>query len=149
MAIETILGGALGGILRLAPEVLNYLDRKNLRKHELAMADKHQATEQVKTDGEFAVKAVDALSEGIKVQGQQTGIKFVDGWNSIMRPLIATQWVVLLYPGYLLALWHQLVAQNYNKIDAFVQVFGMDEKAICSGIITFFFLNRVIAKATK
>jgi len=38
--IETLLGGLLGGIFRLAPEMLRWLDRKGERGHELAMQDK-------------------------------------------------------------------------------------------------------------
>ena len=38
--IETLLGGLLGGVFRLAPEVLKWFDRKSERGHELAMQDK-------------------------------------------------------------------------------------------------------------
>ena len=38
--IETLLGGLLGGVFRLAPEVLKWFDRKAERDHELAMQDK-------------------------------------------------------------------------------------------------------------
>ena len=38
--IETLLGGLMGGLFRLAPEVLKWLDRKGERGHELAMQDK-------------------------------------------------------------------------------------------------------------
>ena len=35
-----IFGSLLGGIFRLAPEVLKFFDKKNERQHELAMFDK-------------------------------------------------------------------------------------------------------------
>ena len=38
--IETLLGGLLGGLFRLAPEVLKWIDRAGERRHELAMQDK-------------------------------------------------------------------------------------------------------------
>jgi hypothetical protein len=38
--IETLVGGLLGGVFRLAPEVLKWLDRKGERGHELAMQEK-------------------------------------------------------------------------------------------------------------
>lgn len=38
--IETLLGGLLGGVFRLAPEILKWLDRQGERGHELAMQDK-------------------------------------------------------------------------------------------------------------
>lgn len=146
MAIETILGGLLGGLTRLAPEVIAWRDRKDARKHELAMAAARKSEAQVSADAQVATEALKTVSEAVKTQGQLTGIKFVDGWNMLMRPLIATQWVVFLYPAYLYALWDQLVDMGVNEIAAFTQVFGTDEKAICSGIISFFFLNRVFDK---
>src|SRR5690606_9273658 len=39
--MEPILGGLLGGVARLAPEILKFFDRRNERKHELALAE-HQ-----------------------------------------------------------------------------------------------------------
>lgn len=136
MAIETIAASALGGLLRLAPEVMGMLDRKNERAHEQIMAEKSGRTE-------VEVKRLEALQEALKSQGQLTGIKFVDGWNQLMRPIIATQWVVILYPAYLYALWDRLVDLNVDKLEAFAQVFGQDEKAICATIISFFFVGRV------
>jgi len=38
--IETLLGSLLGGVFRLAPEILKWLDRNGERSHELAMQDK-------------------------------------------------------------------------------------------------------------
>jgi hypothetical protein len=38
--IETLLGGLLGCIFLLAPELLKWLDRKGERGHGLAMQDK-------------------------------------------------------------------------------------------------------------
>ena len=38
--IETLLGGLLGGVFRIVPEVLKWMDSKNERKHELDMQDK-------------------------------------------------------------------------------------------------------------
>ena len=37
MALDAIFGGILGGVARLAPEVLNFFDKKNERKHEIAL----------------------------------------------------------------------------------------------------------------
>ena len=35
--LETLFGGLLGGLFRLAPEFLKWLDRKGERAHELAL----------------------------------------------------------------------------------------------------------------
>lgn len=46
--IETLLGGLLGGAFRLVPEILNWLDRKGERGHELAMQDKALEFEKIR-----------------------------------------------------------------------------------------------------
>ena len=38
--LETLLGGVLGGALRLVPEFIKLWDRGSERKHELALQDK-------------------------------------------------------------------------------------------------------------
>jgi len=35
--LESLFGGLLGGLFRLAPEILKFLDRKSERKHEIAL----------------------------------------------------------------------------------------------------------------
>lgn len=37
--METLVGAALGGIARLAPEILSFFDRKNERKHAAPAGD--------------------------------------------------------------------------------------------------------------
>ena len=37
-----VIGSVLGGLFRLAPEVMKWLDKKSERDHELAMFDRHQ-----------------------------------------------------------------------------------------------------------
>jgi len=153
----TLLGGLLGGVFRLAPEVLKWLDGKNVRAHELAMFDKQLAADRVRGDqalaqtqaqGQITLDAagLEALKEAIRGQSQLTGVKWVDALNQLMRPIITCQWVVLLYPAYLVATWGVLVAEGTTRAAAMTQVFGTDEKAICAGIINFWFLDRVLRK---
>ena len=47
---ETLFGGLLGGLFRLAPEVLKWLDKKDERSHELSMLDKEMAFAQIKAE---------------------------------------------------------------------------------------------------
>lgn len=132
-----------GGLLRLAPELAAIFDRKNQRKHDQEMAKINAANRKDEQDRENAGKAIESVTEVVKGQMQLTGVKFVDGWNMLMRPIIATQWVVIMYPLYLVGQWYQLVQMDYSTIDAFTQVFGADEKEICKMILGFFFLDRV------
>ena len=54
-----IIGGGLfgtifGGLFRLAPEVLKFLDRKNERSHELAMFNRQCELEQIRGEMKLA-----------------------------------------------------------------------------------------------
>jgi hypothetical protein len=149
----SILGGLFGGIFRLVPEFMKLWDRKNEREHELAMSQ--QQMELIKLQGNFRMAEVNtqsdiehmnAIMEVAKAQAQLTGVKWVDAWNSLMRPLITTQWLLILYPAVLIASYILTVQSGTPPLDALVNCFGPDEKAICSGLFTFWFLDRVIRK---
>ena len=55
--IESIFGGLLGGLFRLAPEVLKWLDRKDERAHELSMLDKEMAFAQIRAEQAFSINS--------------------------------------------------------------------------------------------
>lgn len=148
-----IFGALFGGVFRLIPEFLKLWDRKNEREHEIKLGD--QQMEMVKLQGSYKMQEVNAqtdiahmnaIMQVAKAQAQKTGIKFVDGWNALMRPMITTQWLLLLYPSVLIASFVLSVQDGTPALQALVKVFGPDEKAICSGLFTFWFLDRVIRR---
>jgi hypothetical protein len=154
---ETIIGGLIGGIFRVIPEVMTYFDKKNERAHELSMQDKQVEFEKIKgaqkmdeigasNQGEWNQGYLNALKEAISVQGQKTGYTKIDAFNALMRPLIAFQWVILLYPASLIATFVLNVLAGADPLVTLLKVFGPDERAIAAGIINFFFLNRVFDK---
>ncbi|MDQ5987812.1 MAG: hypothetical protein CSYNP_03558 [Syntrophus sp. SKADARSKE-3] len=151
---ETLFGGLLGGIFRLAPEIMKLWDRKNERSHELAMQDKaiefqkmkgDQRIEEITTEGQqtWNEGTLTALTESIKGQFTPSGVKWIDGFTSLMRPLITLQWVILLYPAVLVASFILAVESGTPALNALVNVFGPAEKALVAGILNFWFLSRV------
>src|SRR5690349_13526404 len=106
--MDPIIGGALGAIARFAPEVLGFFDRKDKRKHELAVLAANRTVEQIKADGEFRTKSLEALNSAITTQGQVTGVKWVDAVNALIRPIITIQWVIVLYPMALALQWYAI-----------------------------------------
>ena len=140
----TIIGGALGAIARFAPEVLNFFDRKARRAHELALAEKAASSEHVKS-------ALAVLQGAIQAQAQPSGVKWVDALNQAIRPIITLQWVIFLYPFSLILQWAAIFQQHGGDLTAAVaataRVFAPEEKALCSFIINFWFLGRVLDKA--
>ena len=104
---ETLLGGLLGGVFRIVPELLKWLDRKDERRHELAMQDKalefqklkgDQRIEEIEAQGQQAwnTGSLDALKEAISSQMRPSGIPWIDALSSSVRPVI-TYWFMALY----------------------------------------------------
>lgn len=154
MDFIALLGPLFGGLFRLAPEVIKFFDRKDERKHELALTQ--QQIELAKIQGNFKMQEIagqtdiahiNALMEVAKAQAQPTGIKWVDAWNALMRPIITTQWVVILYPAVMIATYVLAVDSGVPALQALVKVFGTEEKAICGGILTFWFLDRMVFRS--
>ena len=96
--IETLLGGALGGAFRLAPEVLKWLDRKGERGHELAMQDKALEFEKLRgaqrmaeigagADAAWNTGALEALKESIAGQSRRSGAIWADALSASVRPV--------------------------------------------------------------
>lgn len=152
--LETILGGALGGIARLAPEVLKFFDRKAERKHELALGDQQfriataaNQTALQKADIELMqsqfVSALDAMKEGVKSQGQLTGIKIVDAISATVRPII-TYWIFGLYS---IAKSYQIklimAADGVDLAQAVAASWSASDDAMLSAVLTFWFIGRV------
>jgi leucyl aminopeptidase (aminopeptidase T) len=150
MVLESLLGSVLGGVLRLAPEVIKFFDRKNERDHEARMMDKEMAIAQLKA--EQAMHTVDAgvqlaqFEAMGKAQDGQTemakaGGKVVAGVSALVRPVV-TYWVFAFYvacrtAALVLAFqqsaaWHQVMASAWTDTDM----------AVLMLVLTFWFTGR-------
>jgi hypothetical protein len=150
----TLLGTLLGGAFRLAPELLKWLERKDERKHEQAMFDKQLEADKLKlaaaqrleeTRGENAATLgdIEAMIAATQSQAVQTGIKWVDALNSLVRPTLTFWWAVVLYTVALAAEFYVLVwVLKVDKAAAVLELWGADEKAIVASIISFWFVDR-------
>lgn len=152
-----ILGSLIGGVFRLAPEVLKYFDKANERKHELAMFTLQTDLEKMR--GEFkmeeryvdhSVAALDAIQEAFKQQGEadSKAWKWVASLSALVRPGI-TYWFMLLYSTVkVLTVW--LAYQAGESLTAVVdKVWNTDDFGLLSMILTFWFVGRSIEKYKK
>jgi len=158
--ITASVGAIAGGLFRLAPEVLKLIDRKDERKHEAVMADKAAALEHAKaasterlaaTQAEQAVSVAElqAIIEATRAQGQLTGVKWVDAINSLVRPILAFQWLIVLWPAITIAgIWLSVLAGT-DPIVAIKAAWGVDEKAMASGIAAFWLVDRSLRHTNK
>lgn len=155
--IETLLGSALGGLFRLAPEFMKWLDRKNERAHELAMFDKQIEADRLKAEAGqklaeleagkvIGAAEIQALIEATKAQSQLTGIKFVDAFNSLMRPTITFWWVIVLQTAVMATTFYLAIDAGKPLLDAIGLVWGPAEKAIVASIVSFWFVDRSLRK---
>jgi hypothetical protein len=152
MAIETILGGIVGGALRLAPEVLSFLDKKNERAHELALGDQQYRVAELQLREQTNIKhldleqsqfvsAMDALKESIKAQATSTGIKWIDAVSALVRPTITT-WIFALYSTVkVAALIKAMEAQDAAA--AVLSIWGPEDSGMLSAVVMFWFVGRV------
>lgn len=155
--ILTLLGGLMGGIFRILPEVLKLFDKVSERKHELELLKAEM--EFAKIRGEIMMKQaeavmtvaeLDAMSEAIKEQGQtaRSAGKFVAAVSALVRPLV-TYWFVFFYSvvkiiGIALAL-----DQSANWKEVIVSSWTADDMAILMMILTFWFVGRIWDKFNK
>lgn len=155
--IETLLGTLFGGLFRMAPELVKLWDRKDERKHELAMFDKQleadklkgsQAVEQVNAQaaGVIGAAEVQAIIEATKAQAVQTGIKLVDGINALMRSVLTFYWCIVMYTAALVSQFYVLVSQGSTNTQAILMLWGPQEKAIVASMIAFWFVDRSLRK---
>ena len=151
--VETLLGGLLGGMFRLAPEVLKWLDSKLERAHELAMQDKalefqrltgsqKMAEIQASADSAWNVGAIDALKEAIGGQSQKTGVSWVDALSASVRPTI-TYWFMCQYCVAKTATFVAAVQGGALWSVAISLVWTPADMALWAGILNFWFLGRV------
>lgn len=151
-------GGGLGAILRYIPEIMKMLNAKGDRDHEFKMTEL-----QLKIDSARAGQALDlvhaqsdasqlsgqmeAYATAIKVQGQLTGVKWVDALNASVRPVIAYWWQGL-FTAYKVTIitdaW-----MNFTTLKTFEQeMWTPQDAAMFSMILGFWYVDRVIRKDT-
>ena len=153
MAIEAIVGSVVGGALRMAPEILGFLDKKNERKHELALGDQQYRVAELQFQTQRDIKdldveqsqfvsAMEALKTGVEAQGRATGVKWVDALSSIVRPAV-TAWIFALYSIVKIAQVKVAVATQTDTINAIISIWTSDDVAMLSAVIMFWFVGRV------
>ncbi len=152
-----LLGSIFGGIFRLAPEVLKFLDKKNERQHELSMFQLQTDLEKMR--GEFkmeekyvdySIQQMDTIKEAFKEQAQTAKEA---GWfasfvTAITRPgltwIAFGVYVAVKAAGLTIAFqtnahWAEVLTKSYDE----------DDFAMLNMMLTFWFVGRSIEKYNK
>lgn len=149
-----ILGSIIGGLFRLAPEVLKLLDKANERKHELAMFTLQTDLEKVR--GEFRMEekyvdhstaALDAIQAAFKQQGEADAKawKWVASLSALVRPGV-TFWFMALYSLAKMAAMWIAYSLNQNMAEVLSKSWTEQDFGLLSMILTFWFIGRSIEK---
>ncbi|HEV2612550.1 MAG TPA: hypothetical protein VGU61_19970 [Noviherbaspirillum sp.] len=154
--ILTLISMFGGGLMRLLPEIFNFLNKKTDNKHELDMLDRQFQLEQTRAAArvdEMVVQGnIDTALEMLKVQGaavkaqmQKTGITWVDAANFAVRPL-TTYYMLLLYGVVKIAMFIVSLRSGLSGWEAILHIYDHEDRAMLSGILAFWFVGRVFDK---
>lgn len=153
-----IFGSLLGGIFRLAPEVLKWLDKKNEREHELAMFSRQceleaqrgaQKLAEIGAQREAAVDVGAMSAFNAAIQQQTEMVKAVGGWvaslSASVRPVV-TYWILLIWSFiHIWFAWNGWL-NGMSPSEVFKTVMTADFTALVSGTLNYWFLDRTLAK---
>jgi uncharacterized membrane protein (DUF106 family) len=153
-----ILGSLLGGVFRLAPEVLKWMDKKDERAHERLMFEQQCALEQVRGQQKLAeigaqreatvdAGVMDAFNSAIEQQTEM--VKAAGGWvaslSASVRPVV-TYWILLIWSFiHIWFAWNAWATGAHPDV-VFKLMMSGDFSALVSGTLNYWFLDRTLAK---
>lgn len=153
-----VLGSLLGGIFRLAPEVIKFFDRKNDRQHELSMFDlqcKLEAQKGQQKLAEIGAQRDMAIDSGVvdafklAVEQQTEMAKAAGGWvaslSASVRPVV-TYWVLGIWSFIHLWFAWNAWASGMAAVDVFKTMMSADFAALVAGTINYWFIDRTLSK---
>jgi hypothetical protein len=153
-----IFGSLLGGIFRLAPEVLKFLDKKNERGHELEMFNRQceleaqrgaQKMAEIGAQHEATVDAgvMNALNAAIESQTEMVKAAggFAASLSASVRPVV-TYWILFIWSGVHLWMAYSAWHIGTEPTEVFKLMMSADFSALVSGTLNYWFLDRTLAK---
>ena len=149
-----LLGSVFGGLFRLAPEVLKWLDRKDERSHELKMFSLQTDLEKMRGEYKMEEKYVDCSKANIDAIGQafkqqaeadKKAYKWVASISALVRPGIT--WLLFgLYTAVKIVTIMYAVNSGMPALTIMQEVWTADDFSMLMMILTFWFLGRSIEK---
>jgi hypothetical protein len=151
MIVESLVGGLFGGLLRLAPELLKFFDRKNDRAHEAIMFDKEVEVTRLRMEAQMQhdrtsldIASIEAIAVAAEEQGRtaRAAGKFVAALSALVRPIVTYYFVILYSIVKTVGLW-LLYTANADVGTILQHAWTQDDVAILSMILVFWFVGRV------
>jgi len=153
-----LLGSIFGGIFRMAPEVLKWLDKKNERQHELNMFKFQcdlEAQRGAQKLAEIGAQREAAIDVGVMdafqsaIEQQATMVKAAGGWvaslSASVRPVV-TYWVLFVWSFIHVWFAYNAWLNGAPATEVFKTMMTPDFSALLSGTINYWFLDRTLSK---
>jgi hypothetical protein len=152
-----LFGSLIGGLFRLAPEVLKFLDKKNERAHELNMF--RLQTDLEKLRGEFkveekyvdySIQQLDSIKSAFQEQAKTalSAGPFVAAVSALVRPGIT--WALFgMYAAVKAAALVIAFQTGAHWAEVVTKVWDEDDFGLFTMCISFFFVGRPIEKYQK
>ena len=152
-----LIGALIGGVFRLAPEVLKILDRKFEREHELKKLDVEVSI--AKMQAEFALQQghqrlqeheLDAIGEAFKQQAESDSKawKWVASLSALVRPAV-TYWFVFFYSAVKIAGLYLAFLQDGVWANVLITGWTDFDEGMLAMILSFYFIGRVWESSKK
>jgi hypothetical protein len=153
-----LLGSIFGGVFRLAPEVLKWLNKKSEMAHELNMfkfqCDLEAQRGQQKL-AEIGAQREAAIDVGVMsafqsaIEQQATMVKAAGGWvaslSASVRPVV-TYWVLFVWSFIHVWFAYNAWLSGAPATEVFKTMMTPDFSALLSGTINYWFLDRTLSK---
>ncbi len=152
-----LLSLVFGGVLRLVPEFLKLKNAAAEQAHELRMTqlqleiDKARAQQQIDLAHVQASIAADqaemaAMVAALKAQGQRSGVKWIDGLSSSVRPVLTYWWCMVLYTAGKAIVIAVALQGNATLASLAPLVVTEFDRSIIASIFSFWFVDRALRR---
>lgn len=148
-----------GGVFRLLPELFSFFKVRNEQGHEFKMTqlqlevDKARSAQQLELAHVNSAAALDqadlrAVTEALKGQNTPSGIAWIDGLSSSVRPVLTYWWCLGLYTAYKAIIVVSAYQGGTPLISLAPLLMTEFDRSIVGSIFAFWFVDRAL-KNTK
>lgn len=152
-----LLGSVLGGLFRLAPELIKQFDRVNERRHELKMFQLQTDLEKQRGTLQIEEKYVDhsnlqlqAIQTAFQEQAQTASKSYpwVAALSALVRPVV-TYVLFGMYVLVKLVIILYALTNNADWVTVLKSNWTLEDFAMLNMILTFWFVGRSIEKPNR